>query len=307
MATGTFGNIRAADISIDDIDVFYSFSSSRSNNSNEFFRLNSTDVLEEINLPVDDDLEGAGEDNLLEGMYNLTLPANVFNQIGFYTIYLKPKKYRLTIEDCGVLSALPTVKGLILNANDLPTELTANNALQGYRIEYINNDGTKLRNTSRFVVTSNRVIGVSENIGNTSQSAIRYRFDDSGSLLFLQLTPSSASNVKPNVNPFIGNPDQTILLSSTSMNPVSIEVEMTSNDIDSIIDYVAGEQIKDVDNGILTHYTTDADGNKQIIRQFDLYEIKDEVGNVSLYEVKEQRDTIDESQDFDDIVDSVNE
>ena len=307
MAIGNFGTIRPSDISINEIDVFYSFSSSRDNNSNEFFRLTSTDVLEQINLPTNDDLAGNNEDNLLEGMYNLILPANVFNQIGIYTIYLRPRRIRTTITDCGVLSALPSVKGIILDSSQLPTELTANNALQGYRIEYINSDGTKLRNVSRFVVTSNRVIPVTENIGNTSQTAVRYRFDDSGSLLFLQVTPSSASNVKPNVTPFIGNPNQTILLSSTAMNPLAVEVEMVENDIDSVVDFVGGEQIKDVNTGILTNYTRDENGDRQILKQFDLFEIKDDVGNVSLYEVKQERDNIDESQNFDEIVDSVEE
>ena len=305
MSVGTFGNVRASDISVGDIDVFYSFSTSRDNNSNEFFRLTSTDVLQEINLPTGDDLEGLGEENILEGMYNLTLPANVFNQIGIYTVYLKPTKFRTAIVDCGVLSALPTVKGIVLDSNQLPTELTANNALQGYLIEYINDDGTKLRNTSRYIVAANRVVPVTENIGDTSQTSVRYRFDDSGSLIFLQLTPSSSSNLKPNVTPFIGNPNQTILISNTGFNPLSIEVEMTENDINSIVDYVGGEQIKDVDNGILTHYTTDANGNREILKQFDLYEIKDDVGNVSLFEVKEERESIDQSQDYQDITDSV--
>ena len=307
MAIGTYGTIRPSDISINNIDVFYSFSSSRDNNSNEFFRLTSTDVLEEINLPDNDDLSGSGEDNLLEGMYNLILPANIFNQIGIYTIYLRPRKIRTTIVDCGVLSALPSVKGIILDSTQLPTELTANNALQGYRVEYINSDGTKLRNVSRFVVTSNKVIPVTENIGNTSQTAVRYRFDDSGSLLFLQVTPSSASNVKPNVTPFIGNPGQTILLTNTAMNPLAIEVEMVENDIDSVVDFVGGEQIKNVNTGVLTNYTRDENGDRQILKQFNLFEIKDDVGNVSLYEVKQERDNIDESENFDEIVDSVEE
>lgn len=301
MATGTFGNIKPSDISVNNIEIFYSFSPNRNENSNEFFRLTSTDVLQEINLPADDELAGAGETNLLEGIYNLILPANIFNQIGVYTLYLRPRRYRSVIVDCGVLSASPDKKGIILDANQLPAELTANNALQGFRIEYINSDGTKLRNTSRYVVTSNRAIPVTENIGNTSQTSVRYRFDDSGSLLFLQLTPSSASNVKPNSTLFIGNPNQTILLCSTAMSPMSVEVEFTENDIDTVVDYVGGEQIKDVDNGILTHYTRDANGNREILKQFDLYEIKDDVGNVSLFEVKQEKDNIDDSQDFDDI------
>jgi hypothetical protein len=305
MSVGSFGNIRPSDVSINDIEIFYSYSSTRSNNNNEFIRVDANDLLQEINLPTDDELAGAGQENILEGLYNLNLPASTFNQLGFYTIYLRPKKFRLNLEDCGVLSALPNVKGLVIDSNVLPSDLVANNALQGYRVEYINSDGTKLRNTSRYVVTANKVVPVTENIGNTSQSAIRYRFDDAGSLLFLQVTPSSSSNVKPNANPFIGNPGQTILLSSTAFNPLTVEIEFVENDIDTIVDFVGGEQIKDVDNGILTYYTLDNNGNRQILKQFDLFEIKDDIGNVSLYEVKQERQSIDTSQDFGDITDSV--
>jgi hypothetical protein len=306
MAIGNFGNIRAADIDVNNIDVFYSYSPDRTQNSNEFFRLTATDVLTDIPLPDGDDLVGNDtDDNLLEGMYNLTLPSTVFNETGIYTVYLQPKKYRTVIQDCGVLSALPSIKGILLDSNDLPTELTANNALQGFRVEYINDDGTKLRNVSRFITTSNKVIPVTENIGNTSQASVRYRFDDAGTLIFCQVTPSSSSNVKPNVTPFIGLPNQNIIISSTAFNPLAVEVEFVENDIDTVVDYVGGEQIKDVDNGILTHYTRDDNGDRQILKQFDLYEIKDDVGNVSLFEVKEERDTIDNTQDFLDITDSV--
>jgi hypothetical protein len=299
MAIGNYGNIRPADISPVDLEMFYTFSPNRENNSNEIFRLNPVDLISELQIPSVEQV--SGEENILGGMYNLTLPANIFNQLGIYTIYIRPAQLRQSIVDCGVLSALPSVKGIVLNANQLPTDLTANNALQGYRIEYLNDDGTKLRNTVRYVVTSNRAIAVTENVGNTSQSAIRYRFDDSGSLIFLQLTPSSASNVKPNVSPFIGNPGQTIFLSNTSVNPVSVEVEFVENTIDTIYDVVAGEQIKDVQKGILTYY----DRDRNIIAQSNLFEIDDDVTQQALYEVKENRTVIDDSQNFDDIVDSI--
>lgn len=299
MAVGTYGNSRPADIAPADLDMFYTYSSSRENNSNEVFRLNPDDLLEQLLLPSDEQV--SGQENLLGGMYNLTLPATIFNQLGYYTIYIRPKEHRTTIVDCGVLSALPSVKGIVLNASALPTELTANNALQGYRIEYINSDGTKLRNTVRYVVTSNKVIPVTENIGNTSQTAVRYRFDDSGSLIFLQLTPSSSSNVKPNVKPFIGSPNQTILMYNSNVNPLAVEVEFVENTIDTVVDIVGGEQIKDVKKGIVSHY----DKDRNIIKQFNLFEIDDDISHDALYEVKEKRETIDESQDFDDIVDSV--
>ena len=301
MAIGTYGNLRSSDIDTSSLDMFYTFSPSREENSNDTFRLDPVDLLEELQVPADEQL--IGNDNLLGGIYNLTLPATIFNQLGFYTIYIRAKQITTTIVDCGVLSALPTVKGIVLDGNQLDANLRANNALQGYRIEYLNDDGTKLRNVVRYVVTSNKVIPVTENIGNTSQTAVRYRFDDSGNLIFLQLTPSSASSVKPNATPFIGNPDQTIFMSNTNVNPVAIEVEFVENDIDTVIDFVGQNQLKNVQSGILTNY--DKDNN--IIAQFNLFEIKDDVSNVPLFEVKQKRETIDESQNFNDVIDSIDE
>lgn len=299
MAIGTYGTIRPSDIEIADIDMFYSYIPNRETPPNEFIRLDPTEILSYNYLPEDEQI--AGQENLLEGMYNMRLPGSIFNQLGIYTIYLRPAIITTTIIDCSVLSSLPSVKGIILDSTILPENLRANNALQGYKVEYVSDDGTKLRNTTRYVVTSNRVVPVSQNVGTTSQRAIRYRFDDSGTLLFLQVTPSSSSDVKPNVQPFIGNPGQTILISNTNFNPLAIEVEMVQTTLDTLADIVAGEQIKDVDNGILTYY----DSNRNITRQFNLYEIKDDVTDVSLYEVKERRENIDESQNFDDITDDV--
>lgn len=292
MATGVYGTIRASDIDVSDLDVYYSFTPNRNTISTTFFRLTATDVLNTVKIPQADQV--SGEENLLEGVYNLTLSATVFNQVGIYTVYIRPKVIRIQITDCGVLSSLPSIKGIVLNSNNLPANLQANNALQGYKIEYINSDGTKLRNTVRYVTTANKSIPVTENIGNTSQTAVRYRFDDSGNLLFLQVTPSSASNTTPNVNPFIGTPNQFILLSNTNVKPEIIEIEMVQNTLDTIMDVVAGEQIKDVDNGILTNY----DSNRNITRQFDLFEIKDDFTNTSLFEVKQRRTTIDNTQTF---------
>lgn len=306
MATGTYGNIRPADVSPNDMEIYYTFAPNRETLSTETFSLNPTDIIGELILPTDQ--QTGGEENLLEGLYNINLPATVFNEIGIYTLFFRPKilvdtntSLHIKIIDCGVLSALPTVKGIVIDGNQLDTDLTANNALQGYKVEYINLDGTKLRNTVRYVVTSNKVIPVTENIGNTSQTAVRYRFDDSGNLIFLQVTPSSSSNVKPNVSPFIGIPNQSILMSNTYFNPFALEVDMVANDIDSLVDFVAGEQIKDVNNGILSYY----DEDRNITRQFNLFDIKDDVTETSLFEVKEKRINIDPTQDFDDIIEDV--
>lgn len=296
MAIGVYGITRPSDVSINDIDMYYNYTPSREVSNDTIFKLDATQLLTYNYLPVEEQI--VDSENLLEGLYNLRLPASIFNQIGIYTIYIKPKKVVTTVIDCSVLSALPSVRGIVLDGNLLPEGLRANNALQGYRIEYIDTiTNKKIRNVVRYVVTSNRVVLVTENIGNPSQKATRYRFDDSGTLLFLQLTPSSSSDVKPNISPFLGIQNQTIIISNTFFSPLVIEVDLVQNTIDTLSDLVGGEQIKDVDNGILTYY----DKNRVITRQFNIYEIKEEIGNVSLHEVKERRTNIDETQNFDNI------
>lgn len=306
MATGTYGVIRPADVSIDDIEMYFDYVPNRQSVSDGLKPLAPvTDILSYNYLPIDDERRQSSSDqnaNILEGLYNLKLPASIFNKLGIYTIYIKPKTIMAQIVDCSVLSSLPSVRGIVIDsaAVELTSAQKANNGLQGYRIEYLNSDGTKLRNVVRYVVTSNKAVAVSENIGNTTQTAKRYRFDDSGTLIFLQLTPSSSSDVKPNATPFIGNPSGIIMMSNTYFNPVTLEVSLVANDIDTLTDLVAGEQIKDVQKGILTYY----DSSRVITKQFDLYELKDDVTNVPLYEVKEKRTTIDETQNFNDITEA---
>lgn len=303
MAIGTYGITRPADVSVDDIDMYYKYVPNRqTSDDGVFIKLNAGELLTYNTLPEDDPnyvpyatpQEGQ---NLLEGIYNLRLPASTFYQLGIYTIYMKPKITIATVIDCSVLSSLPSVKGIVLDTNDLPESLRKNNALQGYRIEYLNTDGTKRRNVVRYVVTSNLAVPVTENVGNTSQKAVRYRFDDAGTLLFLQLTPSSSSDVKPNVLPYIGNPGDVILMSNTYFTPLVLEVELVENTLDTLADIVAGEQVKDIQKGILTHY----DKDRVITKQFNLYEIKEDTTNVPLFEVKEKRTTIDETENFDDV------
>ena len=295
MAVGTYGITRASDISITEIDMFYTYMGNRETQGLTVTRLDPSELLTEHQIPADEQISGG--ENLLEGMFDLKLPATTFNSLGIYNIYIRPKVRTLSISDCGVLSALPTINGILIDINSLDSTLIANNALQGYRIEYLDDNNQKVRNLVRYIVSSNKVVPVTENIGNTSQRSVRYRFDDSGTLLFLQLTPSSSTDVKPNLKPYIGKAGQKILLSNTFFNPVMVEVEMVENDIETVVDYIAGEQIKDVDNGIVTYY----DKDREIIRQMDVYEIKNDVGDVSMYEVKQIRENIDITQDFDEI------
>ncbi len=304
MGIGTYGITRPSDVSIDDIDIFYTYIQNREISNNEMIRLDSGEILSEMFLSennTEDELYLLGGDNILEGLYNLRLPANIFNDLGIYTIYLRPKTYVVEIVDCNVLSSLPSVRGIVIDINDLPETLQTNNALQGYKIEYFDEEKNKIRNLVRYIVSSNKAVPITENVGNTNQEATRYRFDDSGTHLFLQLTPSSSSNVKPNQLPFIGDPGGIIKISNTFFSPLVVEIELVENTVETLADLLMGEQVKDVKNGILTYY----DKNREITKQYNLFTIKDSVDNVPLYEVKQKRDNIDESQDFDEITDEI--
>jgi hypothetical protein len=295
MATGYFGNIRPTDISIEDIEIFYTYSPDRATQSLDVFRLEPSDVLTELNEPSD---EGS---SILGGLYSLKLASDIFDSVGIYNIIIRPKQIKTTITDCGVLSAIPSVKGIILDTTapelaDISDKLV-NNGLVGYRIEYFEEDGTKQRGMFRIVTSANRVEPVNENINNTTQTSIRYRFNDTANLLFLTLTPSTASSVKPNSTPFIGSANQEILLINTQFNPIMMEVELVENTIDTLAIGVFGEQIRSVEDGIVTYY----DKNRAIYKQLDLFEIRDDF-NELLYEAKLVRETIDETKEFDDII-----
>ena len=69
---------------------------------------------------------------------------------------IRPAQIRTTILDCGVLSALPNVRGLVIDLNSVPAQYRnkfINQGLVGFRVEYLNSDGTKIPN---FFRTENR-------------------------------------------------------------------------------------------------------------------------------------------------------
>jgi len=297
MSIGVYGNIKPSDVKTDDISVYYNYVPNRETNNSVFNSIVASDILTQVSLPTTEVISGYNE-NILEGLYDLKLPATVFSSVGIYTLYIKPKVLPAVINDCSVLSALPSVRGLVIETKYFNENQIKSNALQGFRVEYVNADGSKLRNVSRFVVTSNKVVPVTENVGNTTQKANRYRYDDSGTLLFLQLTPSSSSDVKPNQQPFMGTIGQTVLISNTYFTPLTIEIEMVENTLDTISQILVGEQINNVKDGMLTYY----DKDRKITNQFDLYIIKDSLDTVPQYEVKEKRINIDATQDFNTII-----
>ena len=137
---------------------------------------------------------------------------------------------------------------------------------------------------------------VNQQLSNTTQKAVRYSFNDGGSLLFLTLTPSSAPNVKPNAEPFLGQTGQMVSISNTFFNPVTIEIELTEHDFDTLGTGIFGNQTKSIQDGIYTIY----DSSNNIYKQYNLFEIK-VTFNESLYEVREERTNVDTSKTFNSI------
>lgn len=303
MAIGSYGIIRPADVSPDDVDIFYQYVSGRTTTAQVTLKkLTATDILTPVyhNSDTTDDLTAPGVE-ILGGLYNLKLNSTDFSQLGIYTLHLRPKQIRTTITDCGILASLPSVRGLIIDLSNIPSvdrNKFTPQGLVGYRIEYIDvNTNKKVPNFYRVVTSSFYCTPVVSNLTSTTQKAIRYQYSETASnLMFLTITPSSAPSSKPNTVPYIGQPSQKIILTNTFFNPTTLEIEMVEYDTQSLAYALYGNQTKAISQGIYTIY----DNNNNIYKQYNLYEIKDQF-NETLYEVREQRTNIDETLNFDTI------
>ena len=297
MAIGSYGTIRPSDVSPEDVEIILNYTPSRDVTSN--FVLTQLDA-QTILKPYFNNTQTGGNAGVevLGGLYNLTLPAEQFNALGIYTLYLRPAQIRTKITDCGVLNALPNVKGIVIDITNVPTQYQNNfvpQGLVGFRVEYLNPDGSKIPNFFRVITSSFFCEPVVTNQTNSTQKSIRYRYVDGNSnLIFLTLSPSSSPTNNPNATPFIGQPNQNVVISNTYFNPISIEVEIVEHDISTLAIALYGNQTKSMDDGIYTIY----DSNNNIYKQYNLYEVRDEF-NELLYEVRQDRGTnIDYSKNF---------
>ena len=240
-------------------------------------------------------------DNFVEGMYNLQLPLSEFNKKGFYTVYIKPKEIQAVITDVGSLTAFPDVRGLVIDTTQIKGKNTAakarkNNELVGYRIIYLDESGNR-QNYYRIITSNNSCEPVVSAPNSSSDKSYTYRYEDSSSLTFITVSPSSAPTFKDNALPYIGKPTQRILLVNTLFEPVQLDIEMVSHDADTISTMLEGSQLRDLDNGLIT--TFDGDGN--IYHQKEVYTLKDQYTGKPVYEVgKEKTNNIDFSQSIND-------
>ena len=303
MSVGSYGIIRPSDVSPEDVEIFFHYVSDRNSTSEVTLkRINSLNVLTPVfhNSETTNDVSASNVE-ILGGLYNLKLSSDDFSDLGIYTLHIRPKQIRTTITDCGILASLPSVRGLVVDLSNVSAEdrnKFTPQGMVGYRIEYTNpSDNKKIPNFYRIVTSSFYCTPIVSNLTSTSQKAIRYQYSEQPTnLMFLTVTPSSAPTNKPNTVPFIGVPSQKIILTNTYLNPTTIEIEMVEHDASTLAHALYGNQSKAVSQGVYTIY----DNNNNIYRQYNLFEVKDEF-NETLYEIREEKNDIDETLNFDTI------
>ena len=245
--------------------------------------------------------DGDSTDNVLEGMYNLKLPLEYFNQKGFYTVYIKPKEIPTVIADISSLAAYPNVKGIVLDSNSvndstIRNKILTNNGLVGWRIIYIDDNGDR-QDYYRLITSNNKCEPIVMASNSSSDKSYTYRYNESSTLSFVTVTPSTAPSFKPNAAPYIGKPTQKILLVNTSFEPIMLDIELVDHDADTISTMLEGSQMRDLENGLITTFNE----NNEIYNQSEHFTLKDSNNGKPMYEVKQKRtNNIDYSQTLDD-------
>lgn len=303
MSIGAYGTvipIHIANVDIPNlVDIYFTYHESRTYDSlsnGEFKHLDSS-VLTQARREMDD----SSADVYIEGMYNLQLPISEFNKKGFYTVYIKPKEIEAVITDIGNLTAFPNVRGIVLDTaqisnSSIRSKARTNNELVGYRIVYLDENGRR-QDYYRIITSSNKCEPVIQAPNSSSDKSYTYRYEDSSSLIFVTVSPSSAPTFKSNATPYIGKPTQKILLVNTLFEPIQIDIEMTTHDADTISYMLENSQLRDLDNGLVTTFNDE----NEIYHQSEHFTLKDQYTGAPVYEVKENKtNSIDFSQTIND-------
>ena len=302
MPIGSYGTVIPINIANIDIpnlvDITFSYHENRSYDSlsNTTFKHLDSSILTQAVREVED----GDADKFVEGMYNLQLPLSEFNKKGFYTVYIKPKEIEAIITDVGNLTAFPNVRGLILDTEQIQnpsikTKARKNNELVGYRIIYLDENGNR-QDYYRIITSNNKCEPVVGAPSSSSDKTYSYRYEDSSSLIFVTVSPSSAPTFKENALPYIGKATQKILLVNTLFEPIQLDIELTTHDADTISYMLENSQLRDLDNGLVTTYND----NNEIYNQAEHYTLKDSYSGRPGYEVKRNKQgSIDFSQTID--------
>lgn len=288
MAVGIYGNKSLASVDYNDVDILFAYSPDRQS-------LGNTQMQPLYNNITNNELRkllGA------DGVYKLRLPAGIFNQLGFYTILIKPKSFEVIITDCSYIvtnnddELQLSKKGIVI-----PTlQFQNSGSLVGYQIEYFDNNNNKIKNFHRIITSSDRV-SLSPNTSSSNPASTTYTLDSNGTQLFLTLTPDEASLISGVPQASLGKGGQKILISNTFFDPTVIEIEMVDHTLKTLSYGIFGNATRDTENGIYSVF--DEEGN--LYKQYNLIEQKKQFTN-GILEVKQERTDINLNQTFQDIV-----
>lgn len=283
----TYGIVRPSTLDVNnDVEIWYNFKPNRYTNDSQYSAFTQVEDVTSMlsTAKIDDDTN-----TVLNGMFNLSLPVSIFGNTGIYTIYIKPKEIECEIKDIGALSAYPEIRGIVLDTQSITeqTTLFQSDNLVGYRIEYLDTDGNNERQDIYRIVTScNKCEPVSQNLTSANTNSNGYRYNESGTLCFITVTPSLSPSFKPNATPYIGTTSQKIIISNTKFDPISIEIEMVEHDVESLWTSMNGNTIRSLDNGLVTVYND----NNEVFTQHEYYTLKDNYTTNDKYEVKKDRE-----------------
>lgn len=277
-----------------DADVYYYYRPTHAVNDNSFSGFRKIEkpetILEQSKLEKDSSF--SEDDLILPGMFTLKLPVNIFGETGVYTIYITPKEIECKIVDVGILAAYPEIKGIVLEVGGNLGNFSNDDSLVGYQVIYYTEG--KRQDFFRLITTNTKCSVMSQNLTSSTSNSSAYRYNQSGSLMFLTLTPSLSPSYKTNSNPYIGIPGQTILLKNTKFDPLCVEVEITDHDIETVSYMLEGEQVRNYENGRVTTYNF----NGEIYKQMEYMTVKDNYTTNNIAEVK-----IDRSNNIDNSID----
>ena len=298
----TYGNVKSAFINPQkDVEIFYHYRPTLNSEDVSYKNFKKIEDVSSVftTVEIEDSAKNAnGEpfpNAILPGIYNLSLPVNIFGRKGFYTVFIRPKEIYCTITDVGALGAYPDVRGIILDMNNIDNDraMFGNDNLVGYRIEYLDTN-LERQDYYRLITSNNFAEPITQNLTSSNTNSNAYRFNESGTLAFLTLSPSTGPSFKASSKPYIGTPNQTIIISNTKFDPVCLRIEICENDFDTLATSIDGNQIRSLDNGILTTYNDDM----EIFKQFEFYTLKDNYNKNAKFEVKKKRTSnIDNSVD----------
>lgn len=284
--TGAYGITLPSTISSTDIEIYYTYRPTLSSvyDDNLRFKRLPSNILSRAERDDNEEI-----DNVIEGMYNLHLPLSVFNKKGFYTIYIKPREFRAVISDIGVLSSHSDVRGIVIDSSKVDQEFkdkfTQNNSLVGYRLIYLNQNNGSREEYYRIITSNNKCEPLTQSVSNSNEKSIAYRYNDSSTLSFITVTPSTAPTFKTSAAPYIGKVSQEVLFVNTKFEPLMIEIEMVDHDADTISNMLEGSQLRSLENGLVTTYNE----NNEIYHQSEHYTLKDNYTQKPIYEVKKNK------------------